>query len=274
MARKAKKQQEETTTIIHTFHGSKEEQLQSLYDQWFKCQRCGLKDFRCTDEGQEIEDIVFCSGNPDSGVMIVGEAPGEEEMKELVPFVGRSGKLLNQILAATAADPEVKQEYVKYQKGTRSRNAEREFHDFMFKWREKNVFITNIVSCRPPENRQPIPPEIKACNERLMNLIYIVDPIIIIASGKTAAETLVNKKLEVTMKRGELFDMKMKGKVGELTYPVILTLHPSYLLRKADWNVQGGDYSKTLMDFMKAFRVYDFLMEKNFGIPQPYRGIS
>lgn len=274
MGKTKKKKEEEAPIPLHTFEGTKDEQLQKLYDSWFKCERCQLKDFRCDGMGDPIEDIVFCNGNPHSGVMIIGEAPGEEEMNELVPFVGRSGKLLNQLLANTAGDPAVKEEYVKYNKGTRSKAHEKDFHNFMFEWRAKNFFITNIVGCRPPENRTPIPPEIKACSERLLNLIYIVDPILIIASGKTAAEALLNKKIEVTMKRGDLFEMKMKGKVRDATYPVMVTLHPSFLLRKADWNVAGGDYSKTLGDFMMAMKLYDFLMEKNFGTHPPERGIA
>lgn len=272
MGKRAKKI-EEAISELQKFDGPKSEQLQKLYDQWFKCQRCSLKEFRCNEDGQEIEDIVFCSGNPESRIMIVGEAPGEEEMRDLVPFVGRSGKLLNQILAMTSGDAAVKEAFMRYQSGTRSKSHEKDFHDFMFQWRTENLLITNIVACRPPENRQPIPPEIKACYERLLNIIYIVDPILIIASGKTAAEVLTGKKIEVLAKRGEQFDMTIQGRVGKLTYPVVLTLHPSFLLRKADWNVPGGDFSKTLNDFMKAFKTYDFLMEKSYGTPQPVRGL-
>ncbi len=274
MAAKKKNKKEEVIIPIHTFEGTKEEQLQKLYDSWFKCQRCQLKDFRCDGMGTPIEDIVFGDGNPNSGIMIVGEAPGEEEEKDLVPFVGRSGRLLNQILAATSADQSIKELVEWYSKVTHTKANEEKFHTAMFQWRHSNFFITNIVGCRPPENRSPIPPEIKACAERLHNLIYIVDPLVIIASGKTAAEALLNKKIEVTMKRGDLYEMRMKGKQGELNYPVVLTLHPSFLLRKADWNVRGGDYTKTVADFMRALKVYDFLQEKSFGTPMPDRGIA
>ena len=258
---------------IHSFKGTKKEQLERLYDDWFKCQRCPLKDFRCNDMGEEVEDIVFCSGNPDSGIMIIGEAPGEEEANELLPFVGKSGKLLNQILASVAADEHARAMYRWYSKVAHTKSHEQTFHGDMFEWRDKNFFFTNIVSCRPPENRTPIPDEIAACSERLLNMIYIVDPVLIIATGKVAAEALLRKKIEITQKRGELMEMYLDGKVGKLSYPVMLTLHPSYLLRKADWNVVGGDYGKTVGDFMKAMKVYDFLMEKHFDQPAPVRGI-
>jgi uracil-DNA glycosylase family 4 len=270
---KTKKQIEETKIPIHNFEGDKETQLQKLYDQWFKCQRCHLGSCRMTEAGQPIDDIVFCSGNPNSGIMIIGEAPGEEEAKEMVPFVGRSGRLLNQILAAVSADDNIRDLYTKYSKSSHNKANVDKFHSEVFKWREKNFFLTNIVSCRPPDNRTPLPPEIKSCHERLLNMIYIVDPLIIIASGKTAAEALVGKKIEITMKRGELFEMNMAGKISNFNYPVILTLHPSFLLRKADWKDSGGDYTKTVSDFMKAMKIHDFLMEKNYGVPVPERGL-
>ncbi|TXH08005.1 MAG: uracil-DNA glycosylase [Spirochaetes bacterium] len=272
-AKKAKK--EEVVIPVHVLPGqTKKEKLQQLYEQWFKCQRCQLHECRLDGDGTPIEDIVFCSGNPDARIMIIGEAPGEEEASTLLPFIGKSGRLLNQILASVSADPEVKQEYMKYLKTRHSAVSENKFQDFMMEWREKNFLITNIVGCRPPENRTPIPPEIKACSERLVNIIYTVDPMLIIASGKTAAEALLSKKIEITMKRGELFEMKIPGRFGPVTYPVVLTLHPSYLLRKADWNDERGDYTKTVQDFMNAMKIYDFLMEKNFGTTPPERGFK
>lgn len=274
MGKKKKVEEEEVKIPIHNFEGSKTEKLQRLYDEWFKCQRCPLKDFRCDDKGNEIEDIVFGSGNPDAGIMIIGEAPGEEEAIELQPFVGKSGKLLNQILASVSGDSDIKDLYRWYTKVAHNKSNEQTFHDGMFKWRDSNFFFTNIVSCRPPDNRTPIPDEIAACHERLLNIIYIVDPVLIISAGKVPAEALLRKKIEITHKRGELAEMQLEGRVGRLSYPVMLTLHPSYLLRKADWNVVGGDYAKTVGDFMKAMKVYDFLMEKHFNIAPPSRGIA
>lgn len=274
-AKKAKKTKEDIVIPIHTLAGeTKTEKLQSLYDQWFKCKRCQLSEFRCDASGNDIEDIVFGGGNPDSGIMIIGEAPGEEEAESMIPFYGKSGKLLNQMLASVTDDVAFRQEYVKFVKTRHSKANEENFQNSAFAWRDKNFFVTNIVGCRPPENRTPIPPEIKACTERLANLIYTVDPTIIIASGKTAAETLLGKKIEITMKRGELYEMSLPGKFGKVTYPVVLTLHPSFLLRKADWNDERGDYSKTIQDFMNAMRLFDFLREMHQGIPSPERGIK
>lgn len=268
MAKAKKDKPEETPVVIHHFEGTKEERLQKLYDQWYKCDRCQLCQWRVT------EDIVFASGNPNAGVMLVGEAPGEDEAEQLIPFVGRSGKLLNQLLSTVAPDQSIKDLGAWYSKVAHGKANETKFHDEMFKWREKNLFVTNIVACRPPENRAPIPPEMLACRERLLNIIYIVDPVVIIASGKTAAEALVGKKIEITVKMGELMDMEIDGRVGPLKYPVLLTLHPSYLARKADWNTPNGDYAKTLGHFMRAMKMYDFLMEQSYGTPPPARGFA
>ncbi len=269
----AKKTKEEALSFLKEYEGtSKAEKLQRLYDEWFNCQRCELKNFRCTERGDPVEDIVFCSGNPDASIMIIGEAPGEEEASELVPFVGRSGKLLNQILATISDNPEIKELHTWYTKVAHTKGNVEKFHEAMFAWREKELFMTNIVSCRPPENRAPTPPEMDACKPRLQNLIYLVDPVIIISSGSIAASSLIGHKVQVTAKRGELFEAKLKGKVTDVKYPVVVTLHPSYLLRKADWNDGGGDYSKTVGDFAKAFRIADFLNEQHKGVQLPARG--
>lgn len=257
----------EKKSLLQNLEGaSKEEKLQTLYNDWHKCRRCPLVDFRCTDEGQPIEDIVFCSGNPNASIMIVGEAPGEEEMEMMVPFVGRSGKLLNQILAATSQDAEIKQLYAWYLKVSHTNANEKTFHSKMFEWRDREYFLTNIVACRPPENRAPLPPEMEACKTRLDNLIYTVDPLLIISAGGIAASALTGHKILITSRRGEIFDTPIKGKLVDVLYPTLVTLHPSYLLRKADWNVAGGDYSKTVGDYAHAQRLVKFLQEQHRGV--------
>lgn len=251
--------------------GTKAEQLQALYNSWYGCKRCGLADFRMQPSGDPNDDIVFGDGNPDAAVMFIGEAPGEEEEGTGLPFIGSSGKLLNRMLANTSDNENIRKAYDWFRKGRLTVEKEKEFHEYVFNWRREEFFFTNTVACRPPENRQPTGMEAKACWERLWSLIYTVDPMVIVAVGKVALSTLLRKQSEITKIRGQLFDVEFDGRVGKLKYPVLPMLHPSYLLRKADWDTKGGDFDKTLDDLLKALRIGDTLRNKNFGTPIPKR---
>lgn len=252
-------------------------QLQGLYNGvpgivngWYGCARCQLSQHR------RGPDVVFADGDPSAKVMIIGEAPGEEEESGGVPFVGASGRLMNQILAQTSADPQIIEISKWYRRAPRTNQTTHAFHEAIMEWRRREFFFTNIVSCRPPGDRQtnrpPTQIEIDACWERLHQMIYIVDPWIIIASGKTALEGLLKKKTGIEKVRGQIFDMRLQGRLGEVTYPVMATFHPSYLLRKADWDQENGDFAKTVQDMRSALKVADFLREQHFGTPIPDRG--
>lgn len=105
-----------------------------------------------------------------------------------------------------------------------------------------------------------------------MNTIYTVDPLIIITSGATAAATVIQKNFEVMKNRGTLHDVTLPGMTGKrVTYPMMPTLHPSYLLRKADYRDPKGDYAKTVRDFNTAFKIADHLREQYYGTPVPFR---
>lgn len=246
---------------------TKQEKLAALYDQWFNCTRCYLGPLR------PMEDIVFGLGNPDADVLIVGEAPGEEEEQSLVPFVGPSGQLLNQLLASISDNEEVKQEYIKFCKmKSRSKDVENAFHEKVEEWRANEFFITNAVACRPPENATPTPAALKACWERLWNIIYIVDPMLIIVCGSTALQAVTRKQvLRITEKQGQVFDASYDGKFGKLTYPVMPVLHPSYLLRTADWKDDKGNYARTMKNLKSAMQLVDFLRNQHRGTPVPKR---
>jgi len=256
---------EAPTAPLLTFQGTKMEQLKQLFSQWYACKRCGLSQFR------QNEEICFASGNPDAAVMFVGEAPGEEEEQSSVPFVGASGKFLNKMLAQTTDNDSIYELHKWISSGRMTRDKEEKFQEQILEWRNDEFFLTNVVACRPPENRQPTGNEAKACWERLWNIIYIVDPMVIVAVGKVALSTLLRKQVEITKIRGQLFDVEYEGRVGKLRYPVIPILHPSYLLRKADWKEKTGDYQKTIQDLLKALRIADTLKNKNFGTPIPNR---
>lgn len=141
-------------------------------------------------------NIVFADGNIEADIMLIGEAPGADEDKMGVPFVGRAGKFLNEFLEKAGID------------------------------RKKDIYIANTVKCRPPENRKPTNAEKNACEENLKKQIDIVKPKVIILCGSCAMESFIkDKKLTITKARGQVFEYKD----GIKLVPVF---HPSYLLRK------------------------------------------
>lgn len=260
----AKAKKEEAVPLPY-LEGDGDEQLQGLYGQWYACSKCPLHVER------PGPDVVFGEGKAKARILLVGEAPGEEEERTGIPFHGPSGQLLNQMLALVSDDLEVQEISKWYDKAARTKENVRRFHEVVAEWRKKEFFITNVVCCRPPENRQPTNPEIKSCSERLRAIINIVDPLVIISIGKTALEALVHRVTEITQKRGQLHEIEVMGRVMPVKYPVMPILHPSYLLRKADWKVKDGDYAKTVKDLYKAMRLKDELMLHNFGTPIPER---
>lgn len=264
MAKKPTKK-EEIVTPLPVFQGDKKEQLQQLYSLWYGCAKCILVETR---EGQ---DIVFGEGNPDAKIMIIGEGPGEEEERTGIPFVGPSGHLLNQMLALVSDNDSIKELSTWFDKAARTKANVAKFHEEVIKWRNDEFFITNVVSCRPPENRSPTNPEVKACFDRLRMMVHIVDPMLIISVGKTALEALLHRQSEITTKRGQLHEIEIHGRMGKVKYPVMPILHPSYLLRKADWKNRDGDYVKTTKDLYKAVRLKDELMLHYYGVPIPER---
>ena len=149
------------------------------------CQRCRLCEKR--------NSIVFGVGNPDAEIVFIGEGPGYEEDKQGEPFVGRAGQLLTQIIT----------------KGMQMQRSD--------------VYIANVVKCRPPENRNPEPDEIAACEPFLAKQLEIIRPKVIIALGKFAAQTLLKDTTPITRLRG-----KWQSYHGIKLMP---TLHPAYLLR-------------------------------------------
>lgn len=263
--KRGRPQKEQKVYPLHILQGEDNGQkLQTLFTQWFGCQRCDLAQHRPGD------DICFASGNPNAKIMIIGEAPGEEEERTSIPFVGQSGHLLNQMLAATSDDEGIQELYRWYCQTRRSREVTNHFHEKVLEWREKEFFITNVVACRPPENRQPITFELDACWERVYNMIYTVDPWVIITLGKVAIETLSKKKIELTKKHG-LWDVQIPGRLGPVTYPVVAALHPSWLLRAADWGTPGGFYDRTVGDILQGLKIYDTKRNKDWGVPVPVR---
>ena len=258
---------------LENFQGTKIERLKQLYDKWYGCTKCPLGELRACDGKQ---DIVFGEGNPDASILIVGEAPGEEEEATGIPFVGKAGQLLNQILAFTSDNPDIRKaqdDYTRISHSDFNQKKIKSYHSYIEEWRHTEFFVTNAVACKPPEGATPTSDQIKACWDRLWNIIYIVDPWLIVACGNSAlAATLRKVQVRITEARGRIYDVEFPGHVGPVMYPVVPVFHPSYLLRKADWNVQGGDYAKTVKDWRKALKAVDFLKERYLGIPALKRG--
>jgi len=145
------------------------------------------------------KQIVFSDGSFESSIMIVGEGPGQKEDEIGKPFVGDAGQLLNKMLAA-------------------------------IKIKRKNVYITNVVNYRPPNNRKPEPSEIIRYSEFLREHISIIDPKILILMGSTAMEALFGSKTKISKERGIWKEIIINNK----TYLAMITFHPAYLLRQAD----------------------------------------
>jgi DNA polymerase len=177
------------------------EQLEGLINQ---CTACKLHEGR--------NKFVFGSGNPNADVMVVGEGPGAEEDKQGLPFVGRAGKLLTDILKAI--------------------NFERD-----------DVYIANIVKCRPPDNRTPLPDEMDTCLPYLKKQIEIIKPKVILCLGLTAAKGLLKKRDSLTSMRGKVFEFE--------NIKVMVTYHPAALLRNPNWKRPCWE------DLQKFRKLYD-----------------
>jgi DNA polymerase len=152
------------------------------------CKKCTLCDLSKTRT-----NVVFGEGNPNANLMFIGEGPGEMEDKTGRPFVGRAGKLLTKIIENVL-------------------NLTRD-----------DVYIANIVKCRPPNNRVPTIEEAQKCKPYLLKQIEIINPKILVCLGKTAFMYLMDSDLPISKIRGQIFEYKGKK--------VIPTYHPSYLLR-------------------------------------------
>jgi uracil-DNA glycosylase family 4 len=244
----------------------KNQYLTALHQLWTNCRACGL----CQDRSK----VVFGYGNPDAQIMIIGEAPGENEDRVGLPFVGQAGLLLDQFLGNVSAREDViqtLQTLLSLKGGSVAADQQRNEH--RIRLRElllQEFYFTNIVMCRPPENRDPNPKEVEACRVRLFEQIYTIDPVLIIVAGRVAAEALIGKKISITQARGEIFDVEFTGRSTKYVYPVMAVLHPAYLLRTNDFNTKGDSQGKkTYNDFLHAMKIVDEFNLHHYGIDLP-----
>ena len=164
----------------------KEYSLAELRNVCFQCKSCEL----C----KKRTNVVFSDGNPNAPIMLTGEAPGADEDATGIPFVGRAGKLLTELLKEAGFD------------------------------RQKDFYICNTVKCRPPENRVPTDEEKAVCQKYLEAQISIVKPKLIVLCGATAAKSFLGNDIKISQIRGKKFDLS-------IGIPAIVIFHPSYLLR-------------------------------------------
>jgi uracil-DNA glycosylase family 4 len=174
-----------TGNIADVNVADKEEGLEKVCRQMGNCQLCPL--------GKTRKNLVFGDGNPRAQIVFVGEAPGADEDEQGLPFVGRAGQLLTDIIV----------------KG--------------LKLQRKDVYICNILKCRPPNNRNPLPDEISKCEPFLKKQLQIISPKIICALGTFAAKTLLKTDIPISALRGRFHSYE-----GIKLMP---TYHPAYLLR-------------------------------------------
>ncbi|MFO1299833.1 MAG: uracil-DNA glycosylase [Burkholderiaceae bacterium] len=174
-----------------------------------QCRACGLCETRTR--------TVFGTGDERAGWMVVGEAPGAEEDRLGEPFVGNAGRLLDQMLAALGLA------------------------------RGHDVFIANVLKCRPPQNRDPSPDEMHRCEPYLRRQIELLVPRVIVVVGRIAAQSLLRTEASVASLRGRVHAYR----VGERAVPVVVTYHPAYLLRSPP------DKARAWADLCLARRAHD-----------------
>lgn len=177
------------TTDSHEKNKNAKSDLEIFCKEINECQKCAL--------GATRNKFVFGVGDPQANLILVGEAPGAEEDRLGEPFVGRAGKLLDKILAAIKRS------------------------------RSKDVYICNVLKCRPPNNRDPLASEVEQCEPYLLKQIAIMRPKLIVALGRVAGTTLLKIEQPLKDMRGKLHDY--------FGTPLIVTYHPAALLRNSNF---------------------------------------
>ncbi len=188
----------------------KEELMEVVKDRIQKCRACKLCEGRL--------NVVPGEGSLDTPIIFVGEGPGEEEDKTGRPFVGRAGQLLTKMMEEVGL-------------------------------KRSEVYITNVVKCRPPNNRVPTNDEMNACSHFLFAQLQIINPKVIVTLGGTALSFFLEKKVSITKMRGK--EISWKG--GKILFP---TFHPSYLLRNRS-TAPGSTYDLAMEDMKKIKEYYE-----------------
>ena len=174
-------------------------QLQAFFEEISACQKCVL--------GKTRKNFVFGYGHPRAKIMFIGEAPGREEDQTGIPFVGPAGKLLDKMLHAIGISRE-------------------------------DVFIANVLKCRPPNNRDPLPDEVLHCEPYLKRQLELVKPRILVSLGRISGQTLLRNTLSLSDLRKDVHEYD--------GIPLLVTYHPSALLRNPRWKQSSWQDLKRL----------------------------
>jgi DNA polymerase len=185
-------------------HPAHHEELDAIRSEVEECESCGLSKTRNL--------AVFGTGSPSAKIMFVGEAPGADEDRQGKPFVGRAGQLLTKMIEAI----DLKRE---------------------------DVFIANVLKCRPPNNRDPKPEEVSVCEHFLIRQVKAVNPLVLCALGTHAAQTLLKTDVSIGRLRGKFHDYH--------GLPLLPTYHPSFLLRSPSFKKQAWEDLQLLRDESK-----------------------
>ena len=196
--------------MIISSHQENDSILGQFYQEIKECQNCPL--------GSTRKNLVFGAGAVDADLMLIGEAPGAEEDNQGIPFIGAAGQLLTKILVAIGLPRE-------------------------------EVFIANILKCRPPNNRDPLPDEVAKCIPHLNKQIEIIKPKVILLLGRVAAQTLLDTRDSLKQMRGRVHKYK--------NIDVMVTYHPAALLRNQNWK------RPTWEDFQEVKVLYNELTSGN-----------
>lgn len=190
--------------VVRQESASTTETLEDIRADIGDCTRCRLHLGRT--------HIVFGEGNPHAALMFVGEGPGRDEDLQARPFVGRAGQLLTKIIEA-------------------------------MKFRRSDVYIANVVKCRPPDNRAPMPDEAAMCGQFLYRQIAVVDPKVIVCLGSVATHYLLQTEKKISSLRGHFTEWR--------GIQVMPTYHPAYLLRNPDMKKEVWRDMKKVMEYLK-----------------------
>lgn len=178
--------------------------LRDFYYQIKDCKRCPL--------GSTRQNFVFGAGNPQAKIMLIGEAPGRDEDEAGIPFVGKAGQLLDRMLAAIGLG-------------------------------RQDVFIANVLKCRPPQNRDPLADEIMKCESYLKKQLELISPKVIVALGRIAGQVLLKREDSLSNFRQQVLLYE--------NIPLIVTYHPAALLRNSQWKSQAWEDLKRIKKVLK-----------------------
>lgn len=219
--------------------------MKKLREEWMGCIKCGLCDERI--------NLVFGDGNPEADILIIGEAPGRLEDDTGLTFRGKAGKILGRYLDTCGLD------------------------------KQCDCFSTNVIACRPTvevfderkkvhylDNRQPNKEEKLCCRPRLLEIIYIVDPMLIVTIGKVPYQALTGKPTAIAKVRGQVQEFTLEGRNTSITYPIMPMYHTAYLSRSSDHR-EEGIWGQTGSDWAETCNIVDYLREAYEGIEPPYR---